>query len=78
MTNPFINDDRLMKMKKAGANYCVVSPESDTTLDFMGFMDRSKAYENAVDTSDCGLWAYVIELTDFHVIAYLTGHCSSH
>lgn len=77
MTNPFINDDRLMKMKNAGANYCVVSPESSTSVDFMGFMDRSKAYKNAVEASDSGLWAYVIELTDFHVIAYLTGYCTN-
>lgn len=77
MTNPFINDDRLAKMKKAGANYCAVSPESNTQLDFTGFIDRDKAYKYAVEISDCGLWVYVIELTDFHVIAYLTGFCTN-
>lgn len=76
MTNPFINDDRLTKLKKLGANYCVVSPKFPD-VDFIGFKDRNKAYKNAVKTSYSGLWAYVIELTDFHVIAYLTGYCTN-
>lgn len=74
--NPFLNDDRLYKMKAAGCSYCVVNPESATQLDFMGFKDRAKAFKEAVSISECGLWAYVIELTDYHVIAYLTGFCT--
>lgn len=74
--NPFINDDRLYKMRNAGVNYCVVSPESSTQLDFIGFRDRRRAFDEAVSTSKCSLWAFIIELTDFHVVAYLTGYCS--
>lgn len=58
-------------MKSTGkVNYAVICPKSDTQL------DRDKAYKYAVEISECGLWAYMIELTDDHVIAYLTGWCA--
>ena len=77
MINPFANDSRIQKMKDTGkVNYAVICPESDTQLDVMGFVDRDKAYKYAVEISECGLWAYMVELTDDHVIAYLTGHCT--
>lgn len=72
MTNPFLKDDRLYKMKSYGCAYCVVCPESDTQLDFMGFMNESMALKEAEAISKIGLWAYVIALSDLTVAAYLS------
>jgi hypothetical protein len=77
MLNPFVNDSRIQKLKAAGkVNYAIICQESDAQFEVIGFVNRDKAYKYAVDISECGLWAYMVELTDDSVIAYLTGWCT--
>lgn len=77
MINPFINESEIKRMKELDTvDYVVVYPESINQFNFIGFSDRDKAYNRAVEISESGLWAYVIELTDDHIIAYLTGWCN--
>lgn len=74
MKSPFGRDDRMEKMFKAGAIYVLVSPESETQIDFWGYKDKTSAMKNAIEVSDIGLWVYVVETATNEVVAYFPGH----
>ena len=77
MINPFIGMQEIQELKDSGQfNYIVVYPVSNNKLEITPFFDRSRAFKTAVKVSDSGLWVYMIELRDDHILAYLTGYCS--
>ena len=61
------------KMFKAGATYALISPESDTQIDFCGYKDKATAMKEALEISNIGLWVYVVETATNDVVAYFQG-----
>lgn len=73
MKSPFGRDDRMGKMFKGGATYALISPESDTQIDFWGYKDKVAAMKEALEIADIGLWVYVVETATNDVVAYFPG-----
>ena len=78
MDNPFVNDSRLAKMAKAGANFAVIFPYGSDTHEFTGFKERIEAWHEAEDIAGSGLYVYILDLYKGRneVIAYLSGFCN--
>lgn len=77
MINPFIGMQEIQELKDSGKfNYIVVYPVSNNKLEITSFVDRDKAFKETIKVSENGQWVYMIELTDDHILAYLTGYCS--
>lgn len=77
----FAGDRQLHELSDSGANYCVVYPVfvdefAGFSNRFVGFTHKKDAFEAALRQSERGTWAYLVELTDYHVIAYLTAWCA--
>ena len=73
MKSPFGRDDRMGKMLNAGATYVLVSPESDTQIDFWGYKNKADALKEALEVADIGLWVYIVETATNEIIAYFPG-----
>lgn len=73
MKSPFGRDDRMDKMHRCGAPYALISPESDTQIDFWGYKDKAAALKEALEIADIGLWVYVVETATNEIVAYFPG-----
>lgn len=74
MKSPFGQDNRMGKMCRGGASYALISPESETQIDFWGYKDKVSAMKSTVEISDIGLWVYIVETATNEVVAYFPGH----
>lgn len=82
MKNPFANDLNFKNLTdKADCKYVVVHYNWDSDKDKDSFevikcVNYGIAFKTAVQISEGGLWAYVIDITNDDVLMYLTGMCT--
>lgn len=80
MENPFKNDEKFKNFTdKNNCKYAVVHYNWDSDKDSFEVVKCANygiAFKTAIQISEGGLWAYIIDITNNEVLMYLTGMCT--